>query len=216
MGVLGTATAGLLRSPPGRKWPPAPRRASERACHGAPGSLRRAGLLGPVVRRPSDRYYLNVREPQTRGLSRRPVRGINYVVLLACLLPFLGVVPGGVLYHCLVTGEYLTACCRDIEAPSVALDVPPCCEEPEEDSDSQSEHVGGTACDCCDVVFEEGQHLEAVHPPGDCGLSQAHLAPVAVAVPVQPLRAFRSIASQRRLRAPPKRPLFLLFESFLS
>ena len=124
--------------------------------------------------------------------------------------------PGRVLYHCLVTGEFLTACCRDIGAVSVSLEDPLCCEEPEEEPVSTPEPEDSTECDCCDLLLEEGHRREAAQPPGDSGFSQTHLALVAVGVPAPSHRGLRSAASQPRLRAPPKRPRFLLFESFLS
>jgi len=117
----------------------------------------------------------------------------------------------------LVTGEYLTECCREIAVASVAVETPACCEEPEEDSNSQPPSLAGDECDCCDVVFEESQHRETAPPTGDSEVSPTHLAPVAVSIAVSdvPLGT-RLSSSPARLRAPPKRPLFLIFESFLS
>ncbi len=169
-------------------------------------------VLPSVVGRRSDRYTPSVHGP----LLRRPARGRHYLVLLACLLPLLSVAPGRVLYHCLATGEVLTSCCRDIKGPSVAGAAAPCCEEPHEESSSPREHVADTECDCCDVVFEETRHPEALPAPSDSVVLIGHLAPVPTAFSAQPRLACRSSAIRLRLRAPPKRPLFLVFESFLS
>ena len=143
---------------------------------------------------------------------RRSERRVSFLLsFLAVLLSLASVAPARVLYRCTVTGEVLSACCRELaEAGASTGSIPTCCtvadacDEADEDAD-----LDESSCDCCDAFFEDAGECEPVAPKVDVDESSPTRTPTTVRVATTPVIPSRSVVPTAT-REPP-RPLHLLF-----
>lgn len=136
---------------------------------------------------------------------------------IAGLIPLLGAQSPRVYYHCQITGELLPVCCCErADPPASATPAPPCCTSEAEQPVSRDEGLAQQDCDCCDVHVEQGRSEINARAESDTvarGLSTYGPSPVArTNIPL----AIASPARERTWSEPPRRPFYILFESFRS
>lgn len=136
---------------------------------------------------------------------------------IAGLIPLLGGQASRVYYHCQITGELLPVCCCErADPPAPPSSEPPCCTREMEQSKFRDAGLVEQDCDCCDVHYEQGRseiHACAQSKTVACGLSACSPVPLGR---LATAHAITSPARERGWNEPPRRPLYILFESFRS
>lgn len=155
-------------------------------------------------------------QPQPQP-QRRARRSSILACWIAVLIPLLGGQASRVYYHCQITGELLPVCCCErADTPAPSSPEPPCCTREAEQSEFRSAGLVDRDCDCCDVHYQQARRgIDA------CAVSKTVACEVSLGSPVPVRRldsphAITSFAPEPGWRVPPRRPLYILFESFRS
>lgn len=161
---------------------------------------------------PWPRRLLPVQAMRHSGRIRRSERRVSFLLsFLAVLLSLASVTPARLLYRCTVTGEVLSACCRDLaDAGSSASSKPTCCTMADGcDGAEDDVELDESDCDCCDAFFDDVTGSEPVAPNRDAAESSPTGTPATERVATIAVIPARSVVPPST-KAPP-RPLHLLF-----
>ncbi len=155
---------------------------------------------------------------RTHQQTRRRARSTGILLCwIAGLIPLLGVQSSRVYFHCQITGELLpTCCCERADPPLAPSPPPPCCTRDAGQSESPGEGLAGQECDCCDIHYEQGRDGIKAFAGSKALVFEFS---TSSAVPVGRLHTSHAITSALRepsWREPPRRPLYMLFESYRS